>query len=265
MSDPLLLQVDWFVDYEPPWLGTAIMLVGIACVAVSYTRTVSVQKSTFYYVYGLSALSVAVAPWFLVYPEPFVVVLSFTGNWFQGVGLVRGFLKLRSYIRRGVTAAKRWIASLLGRTDGYQRDTGGGLTGVFETIGWLLLFQLAGLLALTMSVWVGFGLTVYGELTFATLTTDIVITWTLVTLFGGILGLVWRFWSVRDTLPSLLLFGVVLLSVGAELHNFRSLDTDVALFLLNKGVFALGFVGAVAVFVIKWKEAHTDSTHEVFA
>jgi hypothetical protein len=77
-----------------------------------------------------------------------------------------------------------------------------------------------------------------------------VITWTLVTLFGGILGLSWRFWSVRDTLPTLLLFGLVLLAVGAELQNLR-FGSDVFVFFLNKAVLGLGFIASAAVLVIK--------------
>lgn len=240
MRNPLLLPLDWFVDYEPPWLGIAVMVLGVGFVAVSYIRTVSVQKPATYYTVGFPLAGIGVAPWVLTYPEPFIIVLSFTGNWLQGVGIVRGYLKIRSYLGRG------WNFFF-----GEDSSDGDGIRGIAQTVGIVLMFQLAGLLAVVVSVWIGFGLTTYEVLTVPSLTTDLVLTWTLLTLFGGILGLSWRFWTVRDTLPPLLLFGLILLAVGAELQNFRTVQSDVLVFFFNKTVFALGFVAAVAVLIIK--------------
>jgi hypothetical protein len=239
MYSLLFLPIDWVVDYEPPWLGTAVMIFGIVCVAASYIRTVSVQKPARYYAIGFPLASLGVAPWVFTYPEPFVIILSFTGSWLQGVGIVRGYLKIKSYVDTA------WNV-IFGKTD----SDGSGYSTFVQKAGVFLMFQLAGVLALVVSVWVGFGLTTYEVLTIPSLTTDVVITWTLVTLFGGILGLSWRFWSVRNTLPTLLLFGLVLLAVGAELQNLR-FGSDVFVFFLNKVVLGLGFIASAAVLVIK--------------
>jgi hypothetical protein len=239
MYSLLFFPIDWFVDYEPPWLGTAVMIFGIICVAASYIRTVSVQNPARYYVIIFPLAGLGVAPWVLTYPEPFVIIFTFTGNWLQGVGIVRGSLKIKSYLN---TAWNVVFGNSSSDRSGYSK--------VVQKVGVFLMFQLAGVLALVVSVWVGFGLTTYEVLTIPSLTTDIVITWTLLTLFGSILGLSWRFWSVRDTLPGLLLFGLILLAGGAELRNLR-FGSDVLIFFLNKTVLGLGFISSVAVLAIK--------------
>jgi hypothetical protein len=260
MLSPLLLPVDWFVDYEPPWLGIAVMLIGLVCVMTSYVWSVQVQKSAGYYLLYFLVLGLAAYPWFRTYPQPFVLLLTFVGSWFQGVGIVRGYLKLVHYAKKVKHAMINWLTS----SDSADR-AGGDSTrdharrGI-QKVSWILLFQLLGLLAVTTSVWIGVGLTVYGDLTLESLTTDIVIVWTLITLSGSILGLTWRFWTVRGSLPLLLMLGIVLLAAGAELQNLRSLRTELLFFIINKAIFALAFIAAVALFIIKRNVTTPSST-----
>lgn len=256
---PLLIPIDWFVDYEPPWLGVAVMLIGLVCVMTSYVWSVRVQKSAKYYLLYFLVLGLAAYPWFQTYPQPFIVLLTFVGSWFQGVGIVRGYLKLAHYAKKAKHAMTNWItgsdsaaqAEANSKRDHIRRGT--------QKVSLILLFQLLGLLAVTTSVWIGVGLTVYGDLTLESLTTDIVIVWTLITLSGSILGLTWRFWTVRESLPSLLMLGMILLATGAEIQNLRSLQTEILVFMINKAVFTLAFIAAVALFLIK-RDGSTPSS-----
>lgn len=262
MPDPLILPLDWFVSYEPPWLDVALMLAGAALLAAMYA--VYSQNDTAL-MGGLIVLTVAAAlPWAVVNRRIAIVLLSFTGTWFQAVGTVRGYLKLKYY----ATKVPGMVRSALGRVRYRLRQltgsstpshhpahtSGGGLQSTAQTIGWWTVFQLLGLLAIITSVWVGVGLTTVGPLTIPTLTTDVVITWTLLTMFGGLLGLGWRFWAVRDAFPTTGLVGVLLIAVGAELHNFQALETEIAVFLASKVIYVLGFLGAVAVVILNRTE-----------
>ncbi|WP_436930676.1 hypothetical protein [Halosimplex halobium] len=250
MRDPLIVPVDWVVDYEPAWLGPAVMLAGAVLLAVAYVRHSEGDTVTLGAVVFLASL--AALPWAFQNRQLVVAVLSLTGSWFQGVGSVRAYLKIRHYAGRAVAALRRLPARVAAFVrSGPTGGTGGGASvpGV-ETVGWWLLFQLLGLLAVLTSVWVGFGLATVGPLTIPSLTTDVVITWTLLTAFGGVLGLGWRFWSVRGSFPGAALLGVICLAVGAELWNVRAVETELLLFFATKAVYVLGFLGAVAVLVL---------------
>ncbi|ELZ20869.1 hypothetical protein C475_19758 [Halosimplex carlsbadense 2-9-1] len=262
MLDPLLIPVDWVVDYEPAWLGPAVLLLGAVLLAVSYVRhnegeTLGIGVIVF-------AASLAALPWAFQNQTLVVAVLSLTGSWFQGVGTVRAYLKIRYYAGRARAALRSLPAKLVAlvRSGPQTGSSGGGSLPAVDTVGWWLLFQLLGLLALLMSVWIGFGLTLFGPLTIPSLTTDIVITWTLVTAFGGVLGLGWRFWSVRESFPGAALLGVICLAVGAELSNVRALETEILLFFAAKAAYALGFLGAVAVLTLSTTDQATQTdTH----
>jgi hypothetical protein len=280
MLEPIFLPVDWFVTYEPAWLGPAVMLAGVALLTVTYvthSQGDATVVATLVLLAGIAAL-----PWAFQNRQLVVVVLSFTGSWFQGVGTVRGYLKLTHYaakvpgaIRAAGGAVTKRLAGLVrrirrlstsnatrtaeranARRGGREAD-GEGLSSKAESVGWWLVFQLLGLLAVATSVWVGVGLTTVGALTIPSLTTDVVISWTLLTAFGAVLGLGWRFWSVRDAFPATALLGVVLLAAGAEIYNFRTLEMDITLFFAAKAMYVLGFLGATAVLILARKSPDT--------
>jgi hypothetical protein len=268
MLDPLItpgfIPVDWLLDYEPPWLGPAIMLIGAALLILSY---LFYQKSHTLQLGVIVAIAtVAALPWAWQNSQLIVILLSFTGSWFQGVGTVRGYLKLKHYagkIKSGLTRLRSRLGSQSAResTSNAARSGNSSMLGSMPKKAlWWLVFQLLGLLAVVTSVWVGVGLSTIGPLTIPTLTTDIVIVWTLLTAFGAFLGLGWRFWSVRGAFPATSLIGVICIAAGAEIYNFRTLETEVALFLAAKGVYVLGFLGAVALVILvnRSPESYTD-------
>lgn len=256
----MLLQVDWLIDYEPAWLGPVIMILGLLLIISWYINYISGEHAMLTAV-GLITLLCAV-PWMVQNRQIIVVVLSIVGSWFQGVGVVRGYLKLTHYFR---VFRKKIGSRLFGYGDN-QIDTKSkkrnknGQSGMKSAIEWLV-FQLLGLLAVIMSIWILLGLTIASDFAIQSLTNDVIITWTLLTTFGAVLGLGWRFWSVRESFPSVVLLGVIFLASGAEIYNIRTLGGEVIVFLISRFVFFLGFLAAVSVLVLTRQpsESHVES------
>ena len=252
----LLFPVDWIIDYEPAWLGPAIMSLGLLLIISWYIIHISGEHTMTTTVALIAVLGAA--PWAVQNRQIVVAILSVIGSWFQGIGIVRGYLKIKHYFylaaQKVVEYTKKTVSSL-SAYGGSQPITQNenlnkGNQDVMKSAVEWLVFQLLGLLVIIMSVWIGFGLSIVGDLTIPSLTNGVIISWTLLTTFGAILGLGWRFWSVRESFPATVLLGLILLASGAEIYNIRALGGEVIVFLISKFVFALGFLGAISILVL---------------
>lgn len=256
--DPALLvgQLDWVLDYEPPWLGPAVMVVGLLTFVTGFAVHYSPRGLFTWIAYAVIA-TVALVPWVVSYPAVGVAGLLMLGAWFEGVGTVRAFAKLYHY----VGTARSVLAG-----DGVGGGGSSGPRSFTRKAAWWLAFQLFVLLGVAVSVWVVFVLASTGRATVATLSKDVLVGWTLVTLVVAVFGFLWKVWSVRDVLPLSILAGLALLTTGAEIYNLKLLQGDIALFLLGKVVYALAFLATASLWITKLaaRDEPWSSSSEVF-
>lgn len=255
--DPIIVgQLDWVLDYEPPWLGPAVMLAGLLTFVAGFAVHYSRQGPFAWAGYGVVA-TVALVPWVGSYPATGAAALLLLGAWFEGVGTVRAFAKLAHYAGK--------LRSFLGGGGGGGSTTD-AVEGLTVKAAWFLAFQLLILLGVAVSVWVVFVLAATGTATVATLSKDVLVLWTLSTLVVAVFGFLWKVWSVRDVLPLSVLGGLALLTAGAEIYNLRLLQANLALFLLAKAVYAAAFLGTASLWIAKLaaRDEPWSASSEVF-
>lgn len=266
MFDPTLviqLQIpaDWILDYEPAWLGPAIVLLGVLIFIFGYAFHYSLWPLRLWVWVGGVAIFI-ILPWAVSYNTVFAALLTSLGSWFGGVGAVRLLLKIRWL---GGKARGKLGSPVSGQktSDG---SSGSLLNTVTKKLALIFLFQLLTLLGILLSIWIVLFLSVYGETTIATLSNDIIILWTLVTLVTSLSGVLWRFWSIKDTLPFSIMIGLVLMIAGSEVYNLQLIQSEIALFFISKAVFILGYIGTGALWLTHKtvKEDSTRSTGEIF-
>lgn len=246
---PLVVQLDWVLDYEPAWLGPAVMIFGLVVFVGGFAINYSSRGPLMWISYVVIAVF-ALVPWVGSYPQLGVAVLFLLGAWFEGIGTVRAFAKLHHYISVVPTGMRGFLSgssasSSAGSTASSQ------IGGFTRKAAWFLIFQLAILLCVALSVWVVLLLSIIGELTLVTLSQDIIVLWTLVTLTVAVFGFLWKIWSVKDIFPFSILGGLSLLISGAELYNLKLIQNEIALFLLGKVVYVLAFVAAASLWIVK--------------
>lgn len=211
----LTLQVSWFVDYFPGWLGPVLMTVGF---------------------YGLMVLpayqndrnlGVAIAP--LVFAGPaylvvrenvfvFVVIILFFARMVEGAAVIRFYWKCVGIFSDRANRRHNWT------------DDG------------VVFLGLLGLFTLLLGVWL-----VIAVLTFTTLGAVVALTvaWTLLSLLLSLIGMSLKVWTVRDALKPVVLVSFVFLISGAEIVNFKFLYQEVLAFLIGNFGYSFGYWLAV--------------------
>jgi hypothetical protein len=266
MFDPTLviqlqIPIDWILDYEPAWLGPAIVLLGVLIFIFGYAFHYSLWPLRLWIWAGGLAMFM-ILPWAVSYNTVFAALLTSLGSWFGGVGAVRLLLKIRwlggkARVKLGSLASSRKMSN----------GSGGSLLNtVTKKFILIFSFQLLTLLGILLSIWIVLFLSAYGETTIATLSNDIIILWTLVTLVTSLSGILWRFWSIEDTLPFSIMAGLVLMIAGSEVYNLQLAQSEIALFFISKAVFMFGYIGTGALWLTHKtvKEDPTRSTGEIF-
>lgn len=240
----LVLQVGFFVDYVPEWLGPLLMASGIFYLIIGYFETSILQTE-------LSASPVAlvmmatglmllfVQSYLSLGPIVIVILLAFT-RWIEGVAAVRFYQKVAYVLRH------RDLPHTGTLTDRVALK----LLMLFTVImgGWAVL------LVLTRGPFI------------RSLTYDLALVWTLVSATISILGMSLKFLSIRDQLPLISLFGFAVASTGAELFNFTSLFTELKVFAVSNISYSLGYWVAVYLWLRVSSEeiTHDQSTYSRF-
>jgi hypothetical protein len=190
-----------------------------------------------YFVVGIP--TTAALPLIYFYPDVFVFLPLSVAAWFKGVASFRFILIVADRIST--------VGSLLfGGSPSTASSSSGG-----SGLKWWVFFRLLGLLVPVFGVWLAIYLISIGELTFGEVTNDLIIAWSLTTLAGAIVGLTWRFWSVRERITFVVMAGLILLLAGAELYNMRTFQSEITIYLGSKVAFVLGYGAAVAIWIVK--------------
>lgn len=195
---PLLLG--WFINYVPDWLSIALMFVGFFTTMAGYPATFSgfgkreMRTSGVVLIgFGVAVISLEIlqrVPWLLV-----VSLLVFT-RWIEGAAAIRFFQRANQYFRTDRSGGKSWT----------QR----------------ILYYLLLAFIVIMGGWMAIFIFLRGPI-FNTLSFDLAVVLTFVTVVISILGLSWKFWSVRDRLPIPVVAGFILAATGAEINNLKLL------------------------------------------
>lgn len=241
----LQAPIEWVIDYEPPWLGPAVILIGLGLFITGYARKYSTWPLRLW-VFSMFGGGFGILPWVMSYPTIFASCLTFLGSWFGGVATMRAFLKIVHYGRKAREGIRAWRHGEPSKTG--KRDV---VETLSRKVALRISFQAVTLLCILLSVWVVMLLATYGEVTLVTIGTNVILLWTLLTLITSLSGILWRFWSVRQSIPGFILFGLALIIAGAEIYNVQLIQTEIALFFISKGVYVTGYVGAAALWMAK--------------
>ncbi|AUV82562.1 hypothetical protein C2R22_13700 [Salinigranum rubrum] len=225
----MAVRLDWFVDFEPPWLppallvlGSVVLVYGLLSVDERY-RDGSVLRRLMIAV----GIGLVYLPFHLRFQLASVVLLSLAGKFLEGVAVVRSYQKLH-YI------AKR--RSLPGRVSLQAKA----------------FFMLSGLFVLFVSGWLFVGL-ILAE-TPGSLSTTVIITWTVATAATAVIGMSSKLWAVKGRTSTAIIVGFSVMVAGAEIHNLAMLAQELTLYLVNTAFFAVGFVVASYLVLTRGRE-----------
>lgn len=239
----LSIYFKWFFSYEPVWLGPVLMMCGASLVFVWFIFSIKDSDKT---TIAIAIISIVVSfPWWIQNRQAAIILLSLIGSWFQAVGTVCGYLRVKYYIRKIILVVKNNGPNSDGRqTDSFIKNSipSGGLE-------WLV-FQLTGILAVMISVWIGVGLIIVSEYNVPSVTKGVVVTWTLITTCSTVIGLGWRLWGIRESFDSTPMIGIIFLVSGSEVYNISIFGGRIFLFFLSKAVYLVSLLASISVLIL---------------
>lgn len=228
MSEPLL-QIPWFLDPQPEWLPAAVMASGGALFTISYARAYRSGELTKFGWYFFAGFYLAIAfPWLVSQSDYVVGTLYLVGKWFQGVGTVTFYLRIRSTIEQV-----------------RNRKMPGG-NRLFKKVALRLVLGVLFLIAVTVSIL----LILFGPIE-SHLRTELTIVWTVLFLMTGTAGIAWRLRSVPSEMPFGMTAGLVILVGGASIYDFQLLPDQLILLAAGGVITTAGYIGAAALWVLK--------------
>ncbi|MCU4801348.1 hypothetical protein OB920_13285 [Halobacteria archaeon HArc-gm2] len=233
-----ILQIRWFVDYVPEWLGAFLLAVGLALSVVVFW-IISFWKTNFdndELEYWYSSILAMVGAGFLslyLYLNQtflFAAALLLTGRWIEGV------------------AATRFVGRVLVFLSDKQQE--GSAINRFIRRRLNHLFWLV--LTVIISGWLAVYVLILGYRE-APSTYQLALVWTIVVGSMSVFALVWKFRrvfkakyyeitassidsSTNTTLIAIIITGLILAVVGAELYNFRILTVETTIQGLDIGI-----------------------------
>ena len=215
----MILQVSWFVDYVPPWLGIVLILTGASLV---YVRALTFAADPFGF-FGLvtivmiiSGFSLGLYQAYIEAPVIMVTVFGGFGRYIEGLAVVRLYQKIEYMLRE----------------QSYPSGHGGLRTK--------LLFKLAAVFIVIATGWVIVFLMLFGDLD---LSYEYALTlfWTLATVILSSVGLYVKIWSAHEALNSIFVIGTVLIITGSEIYNISTLGQEFVSFVAVNIAYAIGF------------------------
>lgn len=225
-----LLQLPWFLNPRPRWLPSAVMVCGAVLFAFSYARSFRSQQFTSLFGWWIFAGAYAALayPWVVSQTDYLVGAIFLVGKWFQGVGTVTLYLRLRSTINqlrnRELPGGGRFLKKVALRL----------LLGLIMVVG-----ATASLLLL-----------LFGPVE-SSLQTEIAIVWTVIFLLTGTIGIAWRLRSVPSEMPLGMTAGLVILVGGSGIYGFQLVPDQLILLGAGGIVMTAGYIGAAALWVLK--------------
>lgn len=228
-----LLQVSWFIDYVPIWLGRVLALLGIALLilgmSINDLKTNSIRRRPIRVTVHMTAVSIFGASFtYAAYQTNAALTTIFvlmTARYMEGLVAIRLYQKVVYVLRNRSlpnTADLSLNRRLLLHFLGYF---------LLLVLGWGIVFAV-----LWGPIDVGIGWTIRFY-------------WTLGVMVMSILGLTIKFWAASDNIGTITVIGSVLLIVGVELHNLRGLHLELVAYLLAVLSYSAGFWYAVYQFL----------------
>lgn len=221
----MIFQLDWFVDFEPPWLppslliiGSIVLVYGLLDIDQRYQGSSAVRRAMIAVGIGLVYL-----PFHSRFQFASVVILSIAGKFLEGVASVRAYQKIKY-----IVAKKSFPGRVSLTTKGF--------------------YALCGLFLSIVSGWLFIGIIISEKS--STLSAAGVIAWTITTGLLALLGMSSTLWGIRQKTSIGIIFGFSLMITGAEIHNLAMLSQEITLFFVNTAFYGFGFVVA-AVLVIR--------------
>jgi hypothetical protein len=210
------LQLSWLVDYVPPWLGPALLAVGLILMFASMAWSIVVAgDSRSVTSGGLAVASVTIGAGLLLVPLYFEYTyiaaagLLLAGRWLEGVAATRLLTKVTRFVTG--TSSGSIVATIKRRL---RR-----LAIVFAII----------LIAGWAAIWV----LLFGSVAVSR-TYDLTLIWTLAVGVLSLLGLGFKFVSVDSRAYKVaprfipMVFAVLLAVTGAQLYNFELFERVIA-------------------------------------
>lgn len=221
-----LLQVGWFVDFVPAWLGPLLVGTGIILLIIGLIHRYEIIVGDIPYQpdyrFGLLLLTclATMYPWITTHTDVFALTVVLFARTLEGGTTVRFSQKILKF-----KETSNW---------------GGGGKELKRKI----LYRMTGVLAIILGVWIAIGLVIFGPIS-NSLAYDLALVWTLVTLSVAVLGVVWKLSKVDQTVPVLLGLGVVLAFAGVEIYNYINFITQIGSFVLGNIAFTSGYLIAL--------------------
>jgi hypothetical protein len=212
----LALQLSWFVDYVPAWLGPALIAVGLLSVLFTFGVFVTAGRdSQSVTLGGLVVLSgivgggLLIVPLYVRHTSVVAAGMLLAGRWLEGVAATRVLTKA---IRFFSGTGSGGLASALRR----RLRRGAIVFGLLLVAGWAAIWVL-----------------VFGPVALSR-TYELTLIWTVLVGVLSFLGLGFKFTSVDSRVYSAvptfvpMVLGLILAVTGAQLYNFQILQRTIS-------------------------------------
>jgi hypothetical protein len=224
----MLLQVSWFVDYVPPWLGIVLMSIGVLSLQARVYENEYRNDNDLYeddplsiitwigFFIAAGGLVAMVYEAYLRIPVIMTTIFISVGRYIEGVAAVRFCQKISDAFH---------IRSLSSGHGGLRLKLMFILATVFAVIaaGWIIIFLM---LWGPLEVSYEYALTLF---------------WTIATVIISSIGLLAKIYPTYPTLNTQFMIGTVLVIAGAEIYNFSNLGQEVISFVVVSVAYAIGF------------------------
>lgn len=225
----MILQASWFIDYVPPWLAPSLIISGILAILwfeefrLSYEVGNYRLESNFWFFLITVASIPVLYPWYLAQTDLFMFAFVIGGRWLEGVAGVR-FLQKVEYLL--VEHELSFGKSLRERA----------------------VYMALSFFVVIVSGWTAVYILARGPIV-QSVAYDILLVWTLMTFITSALGVIWKVWSIKDTLPFSLLVGITICFAGVEIYNYTFLLNEILAFLLGSISYSLAYVVALTLWL----------------
>lgn len=235
----IVLQISWFIEYIPRWLGPAMVGVGLFIISIkSFSGQIKMSKSNsgrkqmFPRFAGPVGIGLSASLLYMRFPTHFAALMVLMGHWIKGLGVIRFYQKIY-YLFGNKSAPDHFGSGIL-----YY----GSLLFVITSIGWVAVLVLI----LTNNT-----------------DTPLYRIGVLLTLLTALVALV-GFWQRSQSLAGvedmennemarvfqsqMTLFGLSLSIAGAEITNLQ-LSTNILIFLIGNVVYSIGFWLSLSIWI----------------
>ena len=231
------LFIGQFLDYVPTWFSPALMIGGFYLLFVGHSSDLWKDNFRIIRPFGVFLVSFGICligislyirnAWWLT------VMLTSFSRWIEGVAAVKTYRKIASLIR------------------GYDVSSESKFVGRIR-------FHVVILFLLVVGGWAIIALLVYGPIQF-TRGYFVALVWTLLTVIISLIGMSWKFWSIRNAKSSSTLLGFLLITAGAEIYNYSSLFLDFSSFTISNISYSMGYWFAIGLWLLS-NESSSNST-----